>query len=106
MIPYFQGTPKYWRYEVSGELEAAVNAYFKPYNDNSEISELSDRHIQLLKEYLLHWAEAPVWRQNSHAEVGQLEKLDRAIARIKAVNTRQDIGQCIIELSYLGIDPF
>ena len=66
-------TPLYWRDEVSGKLSEAIETYFEPYTlANLEgdriIPALSDRHLQLIRQYLIYYVKAPCWRQNLHAD--------------------------------------
>lgn len=108
MIEYNIEGPKYWKFETSGRLAAAVKAYFRPYQEVmiSPSIELTETHLLHLRAYLSHWAEAPCWRLNPHSCSDHLAALDKLANDAKAINCRKDIDQWIEQALDLGIDPF
>ena len=107
MIQYNNGAPLYWRDERSGKMTEAVEAYFSPCADYQPfIPELSTAHVDLLRKYLVHWAQAPCWQNNPHINSDIRVQLDKAIAQAKSIECRSDISDCIDSLMMLSIDPF
>ena len=100
MIEYNNGMPVYWRNESSGKLEEAVNAYWMP------CANLSANHVNLLRQYIVHWATAPCWRNNPYLDAGIEAELDKAIALSRSITTRSDICDALDSLMTLAIDPF
>ena len=106
-IEYNNGMPMYWRDEMSGKLLTAVMAYWTPYADTPDhIPELNDDHVSALRMYLIHWAEAPCWRRNPHANAEHNSQLESAIALAKSIFCRSDISNTLDALLELSIDPF
>lgn len=113
MIKYNQGMPMYWRNETSGRLHKAVMAFLSPACDLSlcekspeNIPELSDEDVCLLREYLVHWAEAPCFQNNPHISRQQKLQLEGVIMQAKDINNRADINNVLDALMKLVIDPF
>jgi|SRR5210317_225068 len=126
MIQYINGAPVYWRAETSGKMEEAVHAYWQPYAENSQAPapELSDEHITVLRMYIVHWAEAPAWKNNPDITEELRSDLIRAIAMAHLMRTRMrsvpllcngqmlpasrrdDISKVLNKLLEHGIDPF
>jgi hypothetical protein len=102
LIEYRDGLPNYWREETLGQLEQAVKAYL----DHSRRDELSPENIASLKLYLIHWAEAPCYRNSQYATALDLFQLDKAIANAHNINNTEDISITVNLLMQLGIDPF
>jgi hypothetical protein len=102
MIEYNNGIPKYWKDETSGQMTKAVNAYWSP----SRRDELSPENIASLKLYLIHWAEAPCYKNNEYATAVDLVQLDKAIKEAHNINNTEDISITVNILMQLGIDPF
>lgn len=50
-----RGGPLYWRFEVSGVLIGIINKYL-----NGE--DLAEEEFGFFRDYLVYWADAPVWR--------------------------------------------
>lgn len=97
----------YWRDEMSGKMLEAVVAFWSPYSDTpNKIPELSDQHVSFLRQYLIHWAEAPCWANNPNATNEHKILLNTAIAACKSIESRADINNAIDALMELGIDPF
>jgi len=96
------GLPLYWGDEVTGELKAAVMAY---YNEALGKCTITDRQFELLRQYLIHHINAPCWMANPSADEeqrAQIEELRRMAGRIK---TPGDIATYIDEAMDLGLDP-
>lgn len=107
MIKYNNGMPVYWRDETSGRMLTAVMAFWLPYADSpNNVPELSEEHIIYLKQYLVHWAEAPCYRTNPYATAEHKMQLDSAIALCKSIESRKDINVALDALMELAIDPF
>ena len=103
--------PLYWRDERSGKLTEAVEAYLEPYTlDNLDsdraIPELSDRHLQLIRRYLLYYVKAPCWRENPYAGPDEFARLDRLVRLAQNISSREDISAFILGCLGLGLDPF
>ena len=113
MINYNNGMPAYWRDETSGKMEDAVWEYFDPYANPeqdpekiTEIPELTNQSLALLKRYILHWANAPCYRHNPSATPEHMAELGKAIALAEKIEGRSDINKALAALMHLGIDPF
>lgn len=107
MIKYNQGMPMYWRDEMSGKMLSAVVAFWSPYADSPQnIPELSAEHVCLLREYIVHWVEAPCFQANPHMTMENKLQLESAIIQAKNINNRADINVVLNALSELAIDPF
>ena len=62
--PYINGeVPHFWKFERTGTLAAAIKAFL---DDRCEASTISDEHVKLVVAYLVHWIEAPCWREVSN----------------------------------------
>ena len=78
-----------------------------PYTDTPDnIPELSDQHVCLLRQYLVHWAEAPCFQANSHIDMEQQLQLESVIIQAKNINNRADINAVLNNLLEFAIDPF
>lgn len=82
--------PKYWRYETSGVLAPAIEAYLngKP---------LTVRQIALIRAYLYQWVKSPVWGPSGVLEALRL--------RVAAIQTADDVRAVIRAGLEIGIDP-
>jgi hypothetical protein len=105
-IPYNNGIPSYWQDETSGQIKKAVDAYWQARIITGKNDELSPENIAILRIYLLHWAEAPCYRDNEHATATDLVQLDKAIAKAQNIKNIKDISNTLDFLMQLGIDPF
>jgi hypothetical protein len=105
-IPYNNGIPSYWQDETSGQIKKAVDAYWQARIITGKNDELSPENIAILKLYLIHWAEAPCYRNNEYATAVDLFQLDKAIAMAHNINNTEDISITVNLLMQLGIDPF
>ena len=92
------GLPLAWRDELSGELARAVEAYL----DNRISGEtVLDEQITMLREYLVHYIDAPCW--NSQIEFAiELSDL-RASAR--ELDSATEISEWIAKAMEIGLDP-
>ena len=104
-------TPLYWRDEQSGNLPEAIEAYFEPYTlDNLEgnrvIPKLSDRHLQLIRQYLVYYIKAPCWRNNPHADSEEFVYLNKLTEQAQSIQSREDIGAFVRGCMEIGLDPF
>lgn len=102
MIKYNNGMPNYWKNETSGQMAKAVEAYWS----TSRRGELNSENIASLKLYLIHWAEAPCYRNNEYITETDLAQLDKAIKKAHNINNTEDISITVNILMNLGIDPF
>ena len=81
--------PKYWMWETSGVLRAAVEHLL------GDPRELSAGQVAVLKMYLRQWIMAPVWQ-------GNVEGLRQAVERIQ---TGRDIEEWVVAAVDAGCDP-
>lgn len=88
--PDHPDAPKYWMYEIGGELQPAVKAYL-----NGE--RLNDRQLKLMRDYVYLWVSSPVW-----AGSGVLEALR---LRVAAVKSQEDLDGAIRHAVSAGMDP-
>lgn len=104
-IPYNNGLPSYWQDETSGRIKKAVEAYFLArIAGNNE--ELSAENLAILRIYVLHWAQAPCYKNCEYATAADLHQLDKAIASAQKINNIKDLSNTVDFLMQLGIDPF
>jgi len=87
-------------HETSGRLESAVKAYFDPR------AKLSQKQLEYLKAYIVHWADAPCYKANPFAEIEDMAALHALIDAGRAISSREDIDNWIDQALELGIDPF
>lgn len=85
-----QRGPMYWKYETSGVLQHAVEAYL-------EGGALTVQDIAALRAYLRQWIHAPVW-----SKTPQLIQLQ---GRIHTIRGRQDLDRWLSDALDQGIDP-
>jgi len=81
--------PFYWRYETSGALRPAVEAYLAG-------AELSAAQIAVLRNYLRQWIMAPVWRGDAVVALRE---------SIELIETREAIDAWLAVAQGAGIDP-
>lgn len=107
-IPFRNGGPCYWMHEETGILQQAVNAYFLPYRTVMVIPsiELAEKPLLYLRSYLVHWADAPCYKNNPHATDEDLGRLKELIESAKRINSRKDIDEWLEQALEIGIDPF
>lgn len=87
--------PNFWRYEQSGLLAGAVDAYLSWSIDPNGFPEPSADILRLLIEYFDYWVNAPCWK-------GDLEELRRTI---KEVGTASQLREWLHNALDEGIDP-
>jgi hypothetical protein len=90
------GFPQYWRDDPSGQLQIAVLAYLGYRGAEGPPPDAS--HIELLRDYLIHYIEAPCWA----SPPGVLENL---ISRAHDIQTPQDIADVEKRCLQIGLDP-
>lgn len=90
--------PGYWRYETSGKLKPAVEAYL-------EGRALREDHIAALRAYLRQWIMAEVWDQNPHADDDDRWALAELRRHINDLTTREIIERWITWAIDEGYDP-
>lgn len=95
------GLPLNWRDEVTGELPAAIGAYLDNRIDGSRITE---REVELVRSYMVHYIGAPCWNQMNEDEelAEELAGLRRDVLTLR---TAEDIGRWISRCLDIGIDP-
>lgn len=107
--PYIppDGGPHYWRTETSGLLPNAIKAYLANRTENAPIS---TNDCDLVKAYLRHWVNAPVWER---LPLPGPEALDKA--HKKHLIRLRDAAACLTDADSIaewlhvaldfGIDP-
>jgi hypothetical protein len=90
--------PGYWRFETSGVLRPAVEAYL---ND----APLTTEQIAALRAYFRQWIGSPVWDQNPHSGPEEQGWLGRMRADIDGLTSRAAIERWIEAAIDGGIDP-
>jgi hypothetical protein len=85
-----RNAPGYWRYETSGVLAPAVEAYIKG-------EALTHGQVMLMKMYLRQWIMAPCWRGDA-----ELEDLRWSV---ELIQTQQDIRNWLWRAMDEGHDP-
>lgn len=93
------GLPLNWRDDVSGELPAAVVRYygFKV----GEAAEPEPGQIELIRDYLIHYIEAPCWDEVG----GGWNELADLRRRAKQISSVEDIHRFIFACLDVGMDP-
>lgn len=90
------GFPQYWHDEESGELQAAVLAYLG--HRAGEAPAPDKEQLALLRDYLIHYVEAPCW-------VGEEAAIADLSRRAHEIETVQDVGDLIERCFEIGLDP-
>jgi len=100
-IPAFypQGLPLYWRDEESGQLAKAVNAYL---DNRLHGTTVTDEQIELVRDYLVHYIDAPCWDSDDPEMQADLQTL-RLSAR--ELDSATEISEWIFKGLDLGLDP-
>lgn len=99
------GLPLHWGDEVSGELRAAVMAYLQTHAPD-------ERQMKMLKDYLVHFINAPCWSASFHQEqYGSVaDDYELAIAGLigeaQRITSAGDIEVFISHAMEWGLDPF
>lgn len=90
--------PLYWRDEVSGALPCAIEAYL-----DNRISGLTvtDEQITLIREYLVHYIDAPCWDSEEFAS-----ELKELRASVRELDSATEISEWIFKSMEIGLDPF
>jgi hypothetical protein len=91
--------PLYWGDEQSGELPAAVRAYFDECLDGVR---MTPEQLEMVIEYCQYFIEAPCWV----AGAGEPGQLDRLRLTAKLLKTVEDVRRWTSECLELGLDPF
>ena len=102
-------SPLYWQNEASGQLKEAVMAFFAPYAQERQslpIPAMRDRHLELIKSYLIYYIKAPCWRENPYTDSTEIIALDKLTLQAENIKSRQDISKLIDGCLELGIDLF
>ena len=92
------GLPLRWQDETSGELVAAVQAFF-------EQKRLSNRQFVLLRAYLIHYICAPCWDVGCDGDESGLEYLADLRKLANKLAHQEDIMGWINRCLGVGIDP-
>lgn len=79
--------PKYWRYETSGVLRRAIEAYLSG-------GPMSDEQVAAMRNYLRQWIEAPYWL-----------RAETLRSRVDGLTNREAITGWLNDAVELGIDP-
>jgi hypothetical protein len=79
----------YWKYEVSGQLHPAIQAYL-----NGE--PMTDHQAILLRLYLTQWIDDPRWLGPN---------VDLLRASVRSLTTRQDFRNWFEVADRAGVDP-
>jgi hypothetical protein len=82
--------PKYWSHETSGVLKWAVECYLKN-------GQMTDKQIEVMREYLKQWIAAPVW--SGGAKLAILQR------NVDQIQTQSDIDTWLSAAVTEGIDP-
>lgn len=97
--PYGLGLPLRWQDETSGELVAAVLAYF-------EKKPLTERQFALVRAYVIHYINAPCWaEQGCQGDPECLEELAGLREGANKLQKQDEILPWIYECLDVGIDP-
>jgi hypothetical protein len=101
------GGPLYWGNEESGVLSAAVRAYFEAAT-NPTAPAPSAAQIELLRDYLQYYVQAPCWRRYPDGTGPDAEtalKLDSLVQIVPTIRTVSEISRFCDECMEIGLDP-
>jgi hypothetical protein len=93
------GGPLRWQDDVTGELPAAVMAFF------GHRQEITPDQLELVRQYCEYYMLAPCWDMNPHHDEETREELRQARKDIKNVKTREELNSWIHQCLEMGIDP-
>lgn len=85
----FSHPPGYWRYETSGVLRPAIEAYLA-------CGSMTPEHIAAMRAYLRQWINADGW-------VG--EKVDELRGAIDGLTSREALAEWLVIADDAGLDP-
>ena len=99
------GGPHYWQTESSGLLPNAIKAYFDNRTENGPIS---TNDCDLVKAYIRHWINAPVWSLNPFYQDAADQDNELRALRDEAdkLTDADSIDRWIHRALKSGIDPF
>lgn len=95
-VPPFN-TPLYWRYELSGELAAAVTAYLENRINGGRVD---DGQIALIRDYICYWVNAPCWENDEFST--ELAELRTAAKELDSAERIQEWTRLALDI---GMDP-
>jgi len=88
------GLPLRWQDEQSGELPAAIMAYF-----HHKEQPMLRLQIKLVLDYLRYYIHAPCWMYDPPEELAELR------SRVETLSTEEEIDAWIQDCLEIGIDP-
>lgn len=100
---YPGGGPLYWGDEESGELVAAVRDFYRHIACGHVIPP-TDK-INLVRDYLIYYINAPCWDWNPHHTEQSRELLAEMRQRAKELHTPREIAVWLEECLDMGHDP-
>ena len=92
------GGPLYWRDETTGVLAGAILVFIAHVANKSNAAPSADQ-IELIRDYLDYWINAPCWRE---FESGELLKLRE---EVKTLKTTEEVHKWLMTALDAGIDP-
>lgn len=96
--PDSREAPKYWQYEIGGELVPAMHRLISQ-------ERLTETDITLIRLYLWQWIQSPVWDRNPHlgaAGAAELATLRDTAGKIRTV---AHIREWVAVATDWGMDP-
>ena len=93
------GLPLYWMDEMTGELPIAVNAYLGCGLTGENVPAPTNAQIDLLRDYLTYYINAPCWRWEEGNELAELR------TKVSGLNTLEAIHKWIVDCLNIGLDP-
>ena len=89
--------PLRWQDDQTGELPAAVMAYF----DRKQTPE----QLELVRDYCQYYINAPCWDNNPYNDEENRRELREVREAIKRVKTHKELNDWIYQCLDMGIDP-
>ena len=94
-----QNAPKFWRYEVGGDLAMAVRHYLR------EPDALTLSEIALMRAYVVQWIDSPAWDCNPSATAESIAMLVGLRKQARRIVTATDLRRWFKDALDEGIDP-
>jgi hypothetical protein len=89
--------PNYWRYETTGVLQPAIDAFLA--------GSMTPTQISVMRAYLRQWVDASVWDRNPHNTPVDRARLAEMRQRVDGLTNFAAIEDFIADLTDDWMDP-
>jgi hypothetical protein len=96
------GGPLRWQDEQSGQLIAAVHAYFRV----SGYPPITHAQFELVRDYAEYYINAPCWDSNPYNDDASRKHLEELRQQVKDCKTDAQLESWLLLCLEVGLDPF